>query len=465
MPVRSSLSLLTLLALTTAARAAEPVTVRVDAAVVVGRVADDFMGLGYETSAAAQPGYFSADNARLVRLYRNLSPRGLIRIGGNVSDHTTYDPTGTPAVRSQRETTVINRACLTDLAAFARATGWPVMWGLNLGTGSTEMAVAEAKDVAAALGTSLHSFEIGNEVDALPRFHGKYADYHAAFVDYRKAVVDAVPTAKFSGPDVIGRWPFLAGFAADEGTAIRLLTQHYYRSDVGRRDSTMDNLLATDPKLAQRLDQLAALCREQHVPGFRINETNSFSGGGKPGVSDTMAGALWTLDYLFVLATHGAAGVNLETDINHLAWVSHYSPIVHDEHMVCSARPPYYGLLAFAAAGHGELLRTAVDPPAAVNLTAYAARHDGAVWVTVVNRDYRKDATVTIPVPGATAADVRRLTAPAVDAKTGVTFAGATVADDGTFAPAAAEALPVRDGVVTVAVPHASAAVVRVPTP
>ena len=447
------------LLLTTAVARADPVTVHVEAADVVAHVGDDFMGLGYETSAVALAGYFTADNHRLVNLYRNLSPHGLIRIGGNVSDHTTYDPAGADVVKSQRETTVINRAGLTALGTFARATGWQVMWGLNLGTGSKAMAAAEATDVAAALGDRLHSLEIGNEVDALPRFHGGYAAYHAAFVDYRTAVRAAVPTAAFSGPDVIGKWPFLTGFAADEGDQIKLLTQHYYNSDVHRPDSTMDHLLATDDALAKRLDQLSALCRDHHIPGYRVNETNSFSGGGKPGVSDTMAGALWALDYLFVLATHGASGVNIETDINHLAWVSHYSPIVHDAAGVCSARPEYYGLLAFAMAGHGDVLRTTVDANG-VNLTAYATRHGGATWVTVVNRDYTKDAEVTIAVTAASAV-AYRLSAPAVDAKSGVTFAGANVAGDGTFKAGEPAAVTVRDGTMTVSVPHASAVVTR----
>ena len=439
------------------------VRVRIDLAAPAVPIADDFMGLGYETSAVAQLGYFSAGNDGLVRLYRNLSPHGLIRIGGNVSDHTRYEPDGTPAVRSQRETTVITRAGLNDLGAFARATGWQVMWGLNLGTGTMEAAAAEAADVSRALGDRLHSFEIGNEVDALPRFGGDYGRYHAAFVEYRAAVQAAVPDARFSGPDVIGAWPFLSGFAADEGGDVRLLTQHYYRSDAGRPDATLDRLLAADDHLAGRLDQLRALCPARHIHGYRINETNSFSGGGKPGISDTFAGALWALDYLFVLAAHGSAGVNVETDVNHLAWVSHYSPIVHDAAGVCSARPEYYGLLAFAMAGHGQVLQTQANV-SGVNATVYASRDAaGAVWLTVVNKDRARDAAVEATLPaGSTTAEAFRLSAPSIESKAGVTFAGAAVAEDGTWRAGEPERVVVEGGVARLSVPHASAAVVRI---
>jgi len=35
-------------------------------------------------------------------------------------------------------------------------------------------------------------------------------------------------------------------------------------------------------------------------------------GGGKPGVSDTFASALWRLDYMFLLASYDCEGLNLE---------------------------------------------------------------------------------------------------------------------------------------------------------
>ena len=63
---------------------------------------------------------------------------------------------------------------------------------------------------------------------------------------------------------------------------------------------------------------------------WRMCETASFSGGGKEGVSDTVAAALWALDYLFVLAEHGCSGVNMETGVNHLGGISHYTPISDD---------------------------------------------------------------------------------------------------------------------------------------
>jgi len=114
---------------------ADVVKIQVDPKTTLSRISADFMAFGYETSAVAQSNFFGAKNVTLVQLYRNLSPHGLIRLGGNVSDHTKYVPEGEPAVRTDKEVTIINRANLADLGDFARATGWKVMWGLNLGSG------------------------------------------------------------------------------------------------------------------------------------------------------------------------------------------------------------------------------------------------------------------------------------------------------------------------------------------
>jgi hypothetical protein len=81
-------------------------------------------------------------------------------------------------------------------------------------------------------------------------------------------------------------------------------------------------------------------------------------------VSDTFGSALWVLDFLWKLAYAGCAGVNMETGVNQLGFVSLYSPIADN-----SAKPEYYGLLAFAHAGRGQRVvlvqkrQTRTSPP------------------------------------------------------------------------------------------------------
>lgn len=438
-----------------------PVKIQVDPKTVVSRIAPDFIGLGYETSAVAQTNYFNANNTTLVQLYRNLCPHGLIRIGGNISDRTQYVPDGTALVQAETGVTIINRASLVDLGEFARATGWKVMWGLNLGSGSKAGAVQEALAVHAALGHALHSFEIGNEVDYHRAFKKDFDAYHAAYLEYKSAIRAALPEAPFSGPDVAGNLNWFTNFAKMEGHDVKLLTHHYYRGGAGNPNATVELLLKPDARWAGILEILQQTSQAQGI-GYQINEVNSFSGGGKTNVSDTFASALWCLDYMFVLAGHGCNGINLETDINQHAWISHYSPIVHDATGRCNARPEYYGMLAFAMAGNGDLLKLTLDE-GEVNLSAYATRDKrGYLWITVVNKELSQAAGVELVLPaGYETAALAWLKAPSVLSKDQISFAGAEVSADGRWTAGLPERVAVNQGAVHMQVPHASAVLVR----
>jgi hypothetical protein len=394
----------------------------------------------------------------MVQLYRNLSSNGLIRIGGIISDHTRYVADGTPVVQTQRGVTIINRASLADLGEFARATGWKVMWGLNLGTGSRGEAVREAAAIDAALGSNLQSFQIGNEVENLR--HG-YEAYYADYVDYKAGIRAILPNAPFSGPDSVGNWLYVTNYVATESRDMKLLTIHYYRGGAGSTNATLKRLLERDTNWDKKLANLRRVSQD-HSLAYRINEVNSFSGGGKPGVSDTFGSALWCLDYLFTLASYECEGVNMETDINQLGFISHYSPIVHDEAGRCSARPEYYGMLAFSLAGKGELLKLAIER-ADVNVSAYASRNpNGLLCITVVNKDFARDAAVQTTLPeGYSNAVAVRLSAPSMESKDQVTLAGAEVSIDGTWTPKPPEKIKMTAGTVQLFVPHSSAVLLQ----
>jgi hypothetical protein len=438
------------------------VRIQVDPNMAVSRISPDFLGFGFETAAVAQSNFFSATNFTMIRLYRNLSPHGLMRIGGIISDHTRYVPDGTPAVCTQTEVTIINKKNLADLADFARAAGWKVMWGLNLGTGSKEEAAQEAMAVDAALGSNLQSFQIGNEVEALRRFARSYEAYHAAYLDYKSAIRAVLPNAPFSGPDSIGNLAWITNFAATEARDIKLLTQHYYRGGAKDPKTTLERLLQHDDGWDNRLEKLRQICRDNGL-AFRINEVNSFSGGGKPGVSDTFGSALWCLDYMFLLASYGCNGVNMETDVNQLGFISHYSPIIHDAQGHCAARPEYYGMLAFAMAGKGKMLNLTVER-AGINLSAYATTEDeGQLWITVINKDLARDATVEAALPGGySSAKAFRLNAPSVESKDHVTLAGAEVSAEGAWTPGRPEKVTTENQTARLLVPHASAVLLSI---
>jgi hypothetical protein len=421
----------------------------------------EFMGLGYEISSVARPGLMSSANAVYVQLVQTLGARGVVRVGGNTADYARYAAAG-PAVSSPYGT-VVDDAALRELGGFLQATGWKLIWALNLGSGSEAEAVAEARAVTEIAGERLLAFEIGNEPDLFSREKHRppgygYEQWLADYRRYKTALRAQLPGIPLAGPDVAGKTDWVPRFAADEGKDAVLLTHHYYREGQNP-GSTIEKLLGIDAKLQPELNQLRAASQSCGRP-YRICEVNSFSGGGRPGVSDTMAGALWVLDYMFTLASNGCSGVNMETGVNQLGFISSYSPIGDDEQRHYSAKPEYYGMLAFSLGGHGDLLPIEVDTNTAA-IKAYATRpKEGAVVLTLINKGGAPSVLHVNTASEGREASVLRLNGPAVDAKTGVTLGGAEVTSSGTWKPAKQEALPVNKGQLILRMPAFSAAMV-----
>src|SRR6185437_14433315 len=358
----------------------------------------DFAGLGYEISSVSIPGLLDAQNIKYVQLLRTLGSAGVIRIGGNTSDYSSFAAKGHAV--SAPKGTVLNGANLRQLGTFLNATGWKLIWGLNLGSGDEQQGVEESRAVAAAVNDKLLAFEIGNEPDLFGRGAAhrssdyNYGDYLKEFRRYKAVVRAKLPNAPFAGPDVASATAWVTRFAADEGNDLKLLTHHYYRQ-CANASATLDKLLHPDPNLAPKLKELRAASAASHVP-YRICETNSFCGGGKPGVSDTFGAALWVLDFMFDLASAGCAGVNIETGVNQLGFISSYSPIGDDEKGHYWAAPEYYGMLAFTLSAGGQILESVIDADGR-NVKAYATkRNNNEIVLTLINRETASDATVVL---------------------------------------------------------------------
>jgi hypothetical protein len=452
-------------------KSTQSISVRVDPSQTLGVIPENFIGLGYEISSVAQAGLLSPRNTAYIQFVKNLGPRGVIRIGGNTADYSSYSAAG-PAVSSPKST-VVDDASLRDLGGFLRATGWQLIWSLNLGAGLTPVAIQNAVDeaasVIAAVGDNLLALEIGNEPDLFgggvahrPRDYS-YANYLNDYRAYKSALRAKFPKAPFAGPDAANHTDWVGQIAADEGADIKLLTHHYYAEGPPTNPaSTIENLLKTDPKLDRILDQCAAASRTSGIP-FRICETNSCFGGGKPGVSDTLASALWGLDFLFTLASAGAAGVNIETGVNQLGFVSSYSPIFDDLQGHFTAKPDYYAMLAFAQASRGTRIAADYDSQGA-NIKAYAVKDSvGRVHVTLINKEATSDATITVNLPTRNKkGSVLRLAGPSLDSKTGVALGDVEVTADGRWERPSRESASARHGSCDIELPRASAAIVMV---
>ncbi len=436
-------------------------SLRLSSAAPAAPVPENFIGLGYEMSSAAQLGLLSAKDTKYVQLVRNLGSRGVFRFGGIVADFTNYVPDG--PIRTEPKDTVISRASLEQLRGFLDATGWTAIWSVNFGSGTLEDAIAEARAVHSILGPRLEAIELGNEVEnygrgahPLRKAPWDFPQYLTEYRQWHRAILTAIPGLRFAAPDTAASVQWVQEMARQAPGEVQLLTTHFYLGD--QRKATLEQLMQPDPVLRSKLENLRQISRDSGIP-WRMCETNSFFGGGHPGLSDTFAGALWTLDYLLLLAQYGCAGVNLETGVNQLGFLSSYSPIRTEADGRVVTGAPYYGMLAFAAAGAdgAEMLPVEVTGSGS-GLTAYAVRKRGRVRsVVILNWSQKNQTSISIAGLGLHSAHVLRLRAPSLTSKDGVQFAGTEVDAQGRWLPKTEEQL--QSDLITL--PATSAAVFR----
>ena len=297
-------------------------------------VPEDYVGLSYEVQQLLDPAIFSAHNTGLIREFKALSPKGVLRLGGNTSEFEWWKPrpeSPEPKHPQTREVGGEPRAkyypvtaeSVRNLGTFVRATGWTCLYGIGMGTNTPERAATEAEYVAKALGDRLQCFQIGNEADLFSRHLRDPNTWSAkAYLDewlaIARAVTKAVPAAQFGMPDVAADMNWLTQIAEiwpsiENPPPVTALTHHYYFGGPATNpDVNIPNLLkpATMARVQKTADTATAAANKMGVR-VRMTEGNTCYRGGKPGVSDVFAAALWSADYSLLLARNNYSGVNL----------------------------------------------------------------------------------------------------------------------------------------------------------
>lgn len=422
-------------------------------------VSPQFEGLSYETAILEQnPEYLNAQNKVLINLVRNLG-HGVLRIGGNSSDISDWAGNSTDTSKKN----IVTTDQIDRLAAFSKATGWPVIFGLNLLNRNADAAAKEAAYVYKKLGHNLLSIQNGNEPDAYflgprPKSYS-YSNYCSEWYNYFKTIRKTVPGANFAGPDVTplnNTW--LKDFATQENININMIDGHYYNGGPASNPSIVyGDILSQNKGLYQYLETLHSVAVANKKP-FRISECNSISGKGKPGVSNVFASALWALDLMWKVADNGGQGINFHG--GDMSFV--YSPIAHSGDNY-TARPEYYAMLAFKYGAVGQTIVPVMMERNGYGVSAHAVISTKKAYsVTLINKEIKTDAVFTIRFKRAVDnVSVARLSSPGITAPDNITFAGSQVNPDGTFTPDITEKYQLLNSyTITVRVPAASAAVV-----
>jgi hypothetical protein len=441
-------------------------------------IGPDFTGLSYETQQLGDPTFFSPDNAELIALVRRLGQSGILRIGGNSSEYSYWTPKPTAADFAAASAPVnpstgkqpdavrkVTPQAVRNLNGFIDATGWKLIYGLNMGTGTAEDAADEAAYVMNLLGPKLVAFQLCNEPDLFHHNGIRKAGYN--FTDFAKEwqhfyeVIRArVPNAPFSGPDTAFNNEWLAPFAKQFKSQIQFLSQHYYAEGPPTDPSmTIQRLLRPSPQLEAEFAGMQQTCQENGLT-FRLTETNSCYSAGKPGVSNTFASALWGAELMYQLATAGGIGINF-----HGGGYGWYTPIAGTAQKGLEARPIYYGMLLFQQAGAGQLISNTLSQPQTDNMvSAYSLKTPIGIKTILFNK--RPDTKISLTVdPGHSAkrAKVLRLTGPSLDATSGVTLGNDAVDANANWTAKTYSIYPPNhgaSGLFTIDLPAASAALV-----
>lgn len=428
---------------------AAQVTLTIPAEAAGTHMPADFLGLSYEVQQLTDPSFFSASNNGLIAQFKALSTHGVLRLGGNTSEFAWWKPapeSPEPEHPHTREVEgepkaqyyPVSAEAVRNLADFLKATGWTCLYGIGMGTNTPERAADEAAFVAATLRENLQYFQIGNEADLFGHHLRDPKTWSAkTYLDEWLALARAVSArvlgVKFGMPDVAGDISWLTQIAdlwpsIQNPPNVTTLSHHYYFGGPATNpDVNIPRLLnpATMARVQKTADTATAAAAKMHAR-VRMTEGNTCYRGGKPGVSDVFAAALWAADYSLLLASNNYSGVNLHggTGKSVANSVGGFLPgdvLLHDagatpEQIATHPHPFYTPIATFGSeyvlqpVAHGLKFAGALSGASffagdftaqlqatGVDATAYAALLPGGkVAVIILNKDAEKDVEVTV---------------------------------------------------------------------
>lgn len=437
------------------------------------KVPRNFLGLSFEVSSLPQLVRY-ADTGNLVGLLRSLG-HGVLRFGGVSADTRVGWSNG--STDPPWASSLITPADLRGLARLAASSDWRVLLTIGMAHFEPLAGAEEAVAAKAALGKMLLGIELGNEPDAYAR-HGfreepwTFDQYALQAQSYMAAIAAAAPHIALAGPDVSGSAAF-GSWGKGEAAQLRplLLTGHHY--PLGCNDDpppSIERLLSVQTRRREddSLERYMSVSRAARIP-FRMDETNTVSCGGRAGISDTFASALWAVSYIARSMAAGVAGMNFHGEPRNCGG---YAPLCAPtpERLAAgmlSVRPEWYALLLARQLLGDRAVRTRVvlgEAAAAArpNLSITGLRTPaGRLHLVVVDDDPPGSPRVLLHLHVGhryASASELALTAPSPTAGGGVLLGGRSVAPDGSYSPPRQLPKAFRRGrLITVAVAPSSA--------
>ena len=475
----------------------EPVELVADLSAPRIRIPEDFLGLSFETCELRPDAngklQFAPDNQPLRTLLQTMGVKNL-RFGGNAADAPNVLDPAMPGIDAMFQLAQAIPARVIYSVRFSRE------GRLNgFVTADEAAAAATCRHILENYPDSLAAFAIGNEpdmyfkrlkdqyqtgdvsLDKPAKDRRAYEQYRAAWKQFAAVITATNPAALFIGPGTTGnpvwaKW-FGQDFVGDD--RIAFIENHWYPGGNGKQGEPGPKLQAALSPDWHKL--YAAYLADNGFPEpgrrpFRITESNSYYNGGAPDMSDTMASALWALDYGHWFAAHGCAGINFHT-CTHVKYMVDVEMTFNYASFVASPggytlRPIGYGLTLLGMGCQGDSIPLNVIS-GDCNVSAYAvAGHDGNLYLTLINKEYDAGARPTLVrfnLKGGHfkgSGESLALVAPDsnVRAQSGVTLNGMPVGENGSWTGKWTVVTANHfgtDGVFSIVVPPASALLLR----
>ncbi len=423
------------------------------------KLSGDNQGFSVESADFAH-GYLTKE--LMAQRLKTLGPYGVIRLGGYSMDLVwpafgKYSNAPAPA---EAVGGTVDQGDMTALKGMLDASGWKATLGIPLKKLLTaeeiksplrdpspavtlDQVVAEVKAAHDTLGDDLLSVELGNEFDNVTTLTG--GQYYEKLKEVSAAINAGVPGVhlKMTGPSANTAATntkldeFVTAMEADTATDPRKLmtelTSHFYPGSHCGTPPKQSNLsiatlmsASTWTKTQTKLDGIIATgAKLSHPIPSVINESNSASCSGQPGVSDAYATSLWSLDYLMQAAKTGIGRVAFHTNTKAICGdfqqrTSSNYPISYRyygafcakdkaelDRNELSAAPLYYGLWAFRQVPEGRFMNLDLADSALPQLRAYAVEGPrGETTVVLINVQDPSSTTstsdaVTVNLPSA----------------------------------------------------------------
>ena len=452
-----------------AAPAQSPVAVTIDDRSPGSAVASDFGVFSFETaslrhgSKSYNPNgyFFDPTNTQLLMLFHNLGVKS-VRIGGDSVD-ASYMPSTND---------------IDSFFGFAKAADLKTVYSLDLAAGTPSEDATAAKYIWQNYRTNVICLAIGNEpneykVNGQNHAITNFLTFMKAWRRFSSAVIATVPDIQLGGPDnddAATSWTSRFARTERDTTNVSCILYHFkpLRSAKGK---TQDQLIAGE--LASNLDSSNYLSCYNHVAAtaqsyglsYRFSEFNDWVAPIETDLRDySFAAALFSLDSLHWWAAHNCLGVYFHTGLH-----GFHAGFYRDSNGNYQLYPISYGIAAFNVGGYGNVEPLAMNNVEKLNLTAYAVKDETNLYVTIINKEYGKNArnaAVTITPDGlmtrSAAAMFLVQANDDVAATNGVTLGGITISGAGPWLGRWKPLAPVTDGHCAIIVPAASAAIVKI---